>query len=102
MTQRKIIPKEIKDEILAKVKSGERVMVLARQYRVSDKSIYTWLRQTTGEQVVSIVKYNKLKRENEELKRLVGEITLQISLGEKNWTPKIKIPKESRTQAANF
>jgi len=83
MGQFKIIQKEIKDEILTKVKSGERVMVLAKQYGVSDKSIYTWLRQTTGEQVVSIVKYNKLKRENEELKRLVGDITLKMSLGEK-------------------
>lgn len=84
MGQFKLIPKEIKDEILAKVKNGERVMALAKQYGVSDKSIYTWLRQTTGEQVVSIVKYNKLKRENEELKRLVGDITLKMSLGGKN------------------
>jgi len=84
MNQRKIIPKEIKDEILTKVKAGERVMVLAKQYGVSDKSIYTWLHLTTGEQVVPIVKYNKLKRENEELKRLVGDITLKMSLGEKN------------------
>jgi putative transposase len=80
----KAIPKEIKEEIISKVKSGERVMVLARQYGVSDKSIYTWLHKTTGDQVVSIVKYNKLKRENEELKRLLGEITLEISLGKKN------------------
>jgi len=84
MNQRKIIPKEIKDEILTKVKAGERVMVLAKQYGVSDKSIYTWLHLTTGEQVVPIVKYNKLKRENEELKRLVGDITLKMSLEEKN------------------
>jgi len=34
--------------------------------------------------VVSTVKYNKLKRENEELKRLLGEITLEMSLGKKN------------------
>lgn len=86
MGQFKIIPKEIKEEILSKVKSGERVMILAKQYGVSDKSIYAWLRQTTGEQVVPIVKYNKLKRENEELKRLVGDISLKMSLGEKNRT----------------
>ena len=39
----KVIPKEIKTEILAKVKQGEKVLELARQYAVSDKSIYTWL-----------------------------------------------------------
>ena len=85
MTQRKI-PKEIKTEILAKVKGGEKVVDLANQFGVSDKSIYTWLHQETGDQVVSIVQYNRLKRENEELKKLIGELSLRLSLGEKNRT----------------
>jgi transposase-like protein len=80
----KITPKEIKQEILDKIKSGEKVMDLAKQYGISDKTIYYWLHQNTGEQVVSIVQYNKLKRENEELKRLLGEVSLKLSLGEKN------------------
>lgn len=84
MSQRKFIPKEIKTEIISKVKSGERVTDLARQYGVSDKSIYTWLHLETGDQVVSIVQYNRLKRENEELKKLIGELSLKLSLGEKN------------------
>lgn len=84
MGQRKIIPKEIKTEILAKVKTGEKVTELARQYAVSDKSIYTWLHQETGDTVVSIVQHNRLKRENEELKKLIGELSLKLSLGEKN------------------
>lgn len=86
MSERKIIPKEIKEEILTKIKSGGKVMELAKQYGVSDKSIYVWLRQSTGEQVVSIVQHNRLKRENEELKKLLGEVTLKLSLGEKNRT----------------
>jgi transposase-like protein len=86
MTQRKIIPKEIKTEILAKVKGGEKVVDLANQFGVSDKSIYTWLHQETGDQVVSVVQYNRLKRENEELKKLIGELSLRLSLGEKNRT----------------
>lgn len=80
----KVIAKEIKEEILEKVKSGEKVMDLSRQYGISDKTIYYWLRASTGEQVVSLVQYNRLKRENEELKRLLGEISLKLSLGEKN------------------
>lgn len=84
MGQHKVIPKEIKTEILAKVKAGERVTELARQYAVSDKSIYTWLHQETGDQVVSIIQHNRLKRENEELKKLIGELSLKLSLGEKN------------------
>jgi transposase-like protein len=80
----KVIPKEIKTEILAKVKGGEKVLELARQYGISDKSIYTWLHKETGDQVVSIVQYNRLKRENDELKKLIGELSLKLSLGEKN------------------
>jgi transposase-like protein len=78
------IPKEKKDEILAKVKAGEKVMALATQYGISSKTIYYWLRADTGEEVISVLKYNKLKRENEELKRLLGEVTLTMSLGKKN------------------
>jgi len=80
----RVVAKEIKQEILGKVKLGQKVMDLSKQYGVSDKTIYYWLRQNTGEDVVSAVKYNKLKRENEELKRLLGEITLEMSLGKKN------------------
>lgn len=82
--QRKIIPAEIKAEVLAKAKSGEKILALAAQYGISDKTIYTWLRVDTGENVVSVVQYNKLKRENEELKKLVGEVSLALSLGKKN------------------
>lgn len=82
--QRRIIPAEIKTEVLAKAKAGEKVSQLANQYGISIKTIYTWLRADTGEQVVSIVQYNRLKRENEELKKLVGEISLALSLGKKN------------------
>ncbi|HJW29139.1 MAG TPA: transposase [Saprospiraceae bacterium] len=84
MTQRKVVPKEIKNEILAKVKGGEKVADLARHYGISDKSVYPWLHQDTGDPIISIIQYNRLKRENEELKKLIGELSLKLSLGEKN------------------
>ena len=78
------IAKEIKEEIINKVHTGERVADLAEQYAVSIKTIYGWLRQDTGEDVVSVLQYNKLKRENEELKRLIGELTLNMHLQKKS------------------
>lgn len=80
----KIVPKEIKQEIISKIKLGEKVTDLAHQYGISDNSIYNWLHKESGDQIISIVKYNRLLRENEELKRLIGEISLKLSLGEKN------------------
>ena len=78
------IAKEIKEEIISKVQGGERVADLADQYAVSTKTIYGWLRQDSGEDVVSVLQYNKLKRENEELKRLIGELTLNMHLQKKS------------------
>lgn len=78
------IAKEIKEEIIGKVRAGERVVDLAEQYAVSTKTIYGWLRQDSGEGVVSVLDYNKLKRENEELKRLIGELTLNMHLQKKS------------------
>lgn len=78
------VNKAIKEEIIRKVQAGERVAALAEQYAVSTKTIYAWLRQDSGEGVVSVLDYNKLKRENEELKRLIGELTLDMHLQKKS------------------
>ena len=59
-------------------------MALAQQYGVSDKSIYCWLHKDTGEEIVSVLKYNKLKRENDVLKQIVGELTLDASWKKKS------------------
>lgn len=76
------IPKEIRDEVLAKARAGEKVAALAERYAISTKTIYGWLTRDTGEDVISVLKYNKLKRENEELKRIIGKLTLDMSWGE--------------------
>jgi putative transposase len=80
----KRISKEIRDEVLAKARAGEKVSALGDQYGISTNTIYGWLSKDSGEDVVSVLKYNKLKRENVELKRLLGEVTLEMSLGKKN------------------
>ena len=78
------VSKEIREEIINKVQAGERVADLAEQYAVSTKTIYGWLRQDSGEGVVSVLEFNKLKRENDELKRLIGELTLNMHLQKKS------------------
>lgn len=79
----KRVVKEIRIEIVGKVQAGERVVDLAEQYGISTKTIYGWLRQSHGDEVVSLLEYNKLKRENEELKRLIGELTLNMHVQKK-------------------
>ena len=79
----KTIPKEIKDEVTAKARSGEKVVQLGSTYGISTKTIYGWLTKDSGEEAISVPKYNKLKRENEELKRIIGKLTLDMSWGKK-------------------
>ncbi len=75
----KRISKEIKDEILGKVAEGKfSVPKLAEQYAISDKTIYSWLRNSTDGANISAVEFNKLRRENDELKRIIGIVTLQM------------------------
>lgn len=77
---------EIKDEILSKIRSGGKVGDLATQYGISDKTIYTWLsRMITPE--ISFSEYNRLRRENDELKRMIGIISLDLNLEKKRKVP---------------
>lgn len=78
------IPAEIKKEVLEKVKAGAKVAELVERYGISAKTIYGWLARDSGSDVVTVLKYNKLKRENAELKRIIGELTLDMSWGKKS------------------
>lgn len=71
------VPKEIKEEVLGKVKAGQKVVALASQYGISTKTIYSWLSHLVSPPV-SLLKYQQLKRENEELKRIVGMMALDL------------------------
>lgn len=79
----KRVPIETKREVLDKVKNGMSIADAAKQYALSTKTIYAWLSNQVRPEI-SIIEYNRLKRENEELKRIVGIITLELERGKKN------------------
>lgn len=81
--QRRSIPKEIRDEVVMKVKNGEKVADVAATFGISTKTIYGWLSKDSGSDTITLVKFNKIKRENEELKRIIGKLTLDMSWGKK-------------------
>ena len=74
---------EVKQEILGKIKEqGLTVKEAVEQYGVSDNTIYGWLSKgakgapTWGE-------LNRIKRENQQLLNLVGELTVKLSTAQK-------------------
>lgn len=79
----KKVPIETKEEILAKVKNGETVLQISNQYGISPKTIYSWLRNQIKPDI-SILEVNRLRRENDELKRIIGIVTLELERGKKN------------------
>lgn len=74
------IAKEIKDEIINKLKhEGQSVAELATQYGISNRTIYSWLgTKATG--TVSLLELNKLKKENDQLKQIIGDLTIKMSV----------------------
>lgn len=68
---------EVKAEIIAKVKGGVKVSDLSKQYGVSDVTIYSWLKQKV-EGSVSVLEHTKVKKENEQLKQIIGFLTLEL------------------------
>lgn len=79
----KKVPIKTKEEILLKIKEGAAVAETAEQYGISPKTIYTWLRNQVKPDI-SIMEYRRLKKENDELKRIIGLITLELERGKKN------------------
>ena len=73
-----------KSSILEAVKKGMRVAEAATTYQVSSKTIYGWLSSQADNSGTSNLELAKLRRENQELKEIIGMFTLQKKRAEKN------------------
>ncbi len=74
----KTIPKEIKEQILSRIKNdGVTVPQAARDHGISSKTIYTWLRKQSST-TISFMEYAHIKKQNKQLMELVGRLSLEI------------------------
>ncbi len=74
---------DVKEQILGRIRRGEvSIAQAAAEHGVTDRSIYKWL-GAKADGTPSALEYLKLKRENDELLRLVGLITLKLSEAQK-------------------
>ena len=79
------IKREIKEEILNKVKEGkDTVPTIAKMYGISSEAIYYWLRQGVGGVTSQVLINNRLRKENETLKKIIGELMLENNRGKKS------------------
>lgn len=83
MPYQRIAP-EIKEQILRRISSdGIPARQAAREHGVSPKTVYGWL-SSSAEMPSNILQMNKLRRENDELKRLLAEAMLLRERSKKN------------------
>lgn len=83
MKKKQIIAKEVKDQIIDRIKNqGISVSQAAQEHGIATNTIYTWLaRKTEGQP--GLLEMVKLKKENKELRELIGELTFQLSKSQK-------------------
>jgi putative transposase len=62
--------------ILHDVEAQGNVRDVCRQHNIAEQTLYRWRRQFGGREVSDAKRLRALQRENAELKRLVGELTL--------------------------
>ena len=75
---------KVKAEIVAKIRDeGLSVSAASAQYKVSAKSIYTWLREGVDGNKNLILELNRLRKENEQLYRLLGRATAEMQKSKK-------------------
>ena len=75
---------DVKEELLVAVKNGMSVAEAKAKYGVSTQTIYAWLRGQVDNTGTSALEIAKLRRENAELKEIIGWLTLEKKRGEKN------------------
>jgi transposase-like protein len=82
MTFKPII-KETKEQILYRVKQGIPVSKLAEEHGIHVRTIYSWLSRIS-QKAPSALEVGKLKREKDELLKIIGTLTLELTKLKKN------------------
>ena len=80
---RKNYGKEIREEVIGKIRAGKKVSEVAAEYGIVGKTVRSWLSRETGGKSSELLEMSRLRRENEALLELVGRLTLVSSLAEK-------------------
>jgi len=78
------IPKELKEQILSRIKNdGISVIQAAKDHGVSTKTIYNWLNKNL-DRSPSYRDYALLRKQNQDLMILIGQLTLENKKLKKN------------------
>lgn len=80
------IDQATKESILKDIKDGLRVVEAAVKYGISDKTIYGWMKKQADNIGTSSLEVAKLRKENRDLKEIIGMFALEKKRSKKNTT----------------
>ena len=81
----KYYPKELKEEIINKIKSeGITAVEAAKRYGLDVNNIYRWVSSGVVGAKDNLFEINRLKRENRQLKQIIGAMTFERERGKKD------------------
>ena len=76
--------KEIREQVLGKIREGKKVKQVANEHGINELTIRTWLERETEGQGKEILELSRLRRENEALFRVIGQLTYEAEMQKKN------------------
>jgi transposase-like protein len=76
--------KEVKEEVLGKVRGGRRVSEVAREHGINEMTVRTWLERDASGGNVSALEIGRLRRENETLLQIIGQLKVDSEKQKKN------------------
>jgi transposase len=80
----KHVDRTTQENLLGDIKGGMKVSEAAAKHGVHVKTVYALLRRNADNTGTSALEIAKLRRENAELKEIIGLLTLEKKRGEKN------------------
>lgn len=75
----KAIPKEIRDQVLSRIKNdGVAVNQAAHDAGISPKTVYGWLNHESRAANCDLIELNRLRRESQGLYEIIGKLTVHL------------------------
>lgn len=77
-------PLEVREEVLKKIRGGQKVSEVSKSHGINEMTIRSWLERDTGSTAAETLEISRLRRENEALLKIIGQLTYRAEVREKN------------------
>lgn len=83
MSRSKTYPIELKNELLEKLRNGQTLSNLSKEYGIAVSTISGWLGRSAKGKKGDELEIGRLKRENEALLKIIGQLTYESEFKKK-------------------